>query len=439
MNSSLTMHPIELVSREELEAREEQWLAGYAMKSSQSRGRQHPEPEDSYRTAFRRDRDRVIHTTAFRRLEYKTQVFVNHEGDHYRTRLTHTLEVAQIAVSIARVLRLNEDLVEAVALAHDIGHPPFGHAGEDALRELMAEHGGFDHNIQGLRLVDLLEARYPDFPGLNLTWEARESINKHRTPYDQPGMQVALDPNLAPLLESQIADVADEIAYDNHDLDDGLASGILKEADLKKIDLWREASESADKTVLSPTGQACGTCDDASSGATSRPPVGVSTTMPPTAEGRGAMAGLSSHEPETHRYQIIRTLINRQITDLLTATIARLKEKKIRSIEEVRHCQQRLVFFSSEMEAMRRPLKQLLWNQFYHHYRVMRMADKAKRFIGELFHLYVQKPEQLPRTTHQRIIRGEDPYRVVCDYIAGMTDRYCLEEYKKLFDPFERV
>ncbi|MBI3009555.1 MAG: deoxyguanosinetriphosphate triphosphohydrolase [Candidatus Omnitrophica bacterium] len=391
------MHPIELVSREELEAREEQWLAGYAMKSSQSRGRQHPEPEDSYRTAFRRDRDRVIHTTAFRRLEYKTQVFVNHEGDHYRTRLTHTLEVAQIAVSIARVLRLNEDLVEAVALAHDIGHPPFGHAGEDALRELMAEHGGFDHNIQGLRLVDLLEARYPDFPGLNLTWEARESINKHRTPYDQPGMQVALDPNLAPLLESQIADVADEIAYDNHDLDDGLASGILKEADLKKIDLWREASESAGRTVL------------------------------------------SSHEPETHRYQIIRTLINRQITDLLTATIARLKEKKIRSIEEVRHCQQRLVFFSSEMEAMRRPLKQLLWNQFYHHYRVMRMADKAKRFIGELFHLYVQKPEQLPRTTHQRIIRGEDPYRVVCDYIAGMTDRYCLEEYKKLFDPFERV
>lgn len=391
------MHPIELVSREELEAREEQWLAGYAMKSSQSRGRQHPEPEDSYRTAFRRDRDRVIHTTAFRRLEYKTQVFVNHEGDHYRTRLTHTLEVAQIAVSIARVLRLNEDLVEAVALAHDIGHPPFGHAGEDALRELMAEHGGFDHNIQGLRLVDLLEARYPDFPGLNLTWEARESINKHRTPYDQPGMQVALDPNLAPLLESQIADVADEIAYDNHDLDDGLASGILKEADLKKIDLWREASESAGRTVL------------------------------------------SSHEPETHRYQIIRTLINRQITDLLTATIARLKEKKIRSIEEVRHCQQRLVFFSSEMEAMRRPLKQLLWNQFYHHYRVIRMADKAKRFIGELFHLYVQKPEQLPRTTHQRIIRGEDPYRVVCDYIAGMTDRYCLEEYKKLFDPFERV
>ena len=201
-----------LLSREELEAREEHWLASYGMKSRRSRGRQHPEPEDPHRTAYRRDRDRIIHTTAFRRLEYKTQVFVNHEGDHYRTRLTHTLEVAQIAVSIARILRLNEDLVEAVALAHDIGHPPFGHAGEDALRELMEGHGGFDHNIQGLRIVDVLEARYPDFPGLNLTWEVRESINKHRTPYDLKDMQVALDPNVAPLLESQIADIADEVA-----------------------------------------------------------------------------------------------------------------------------------------------------------------------------------------------------------------------------------
>src|SRR3990167_8326932 len=181
-------------TREELEAREEQWLAPYAMKSKDTRGRQHPEPEDPFRTVYRRDRDRIVHSTAFRRLEYKTQVFVNHEGDYYRTRLTHSLEVAQIAVSIARALRLNEDLVEVAALAHDIGHPPFGHAGEDALRELMAEHGGFEHNLQGLRVVDLLEHRYPAFRGLNLTWEVRESINKHRTPYDEPGLQISLDP-----------------------------------------------------------------------------------------------------------------------------------------------------------------------------------------------------------------------------------------------------
>src|SRR3989338_499920 len=237
---------VALLTREELEEREERWLAPYAMKSRRSRGRQHPEPEDPYRTAYRRDRDRVIHTTAFRRLEYKTQVFVNHEGDHYRTRLTHTLEVAQIGVSIARILRLNEDLVDVACLAHDIGHPPFGHAGEDALRELLADHGGFDHNIQGLRIVDLIEARYPNFQGLNLTWEVRESINKHSTPYDQPDMQIALDPELSPLLESQIADVADEIAYDNHDLDDGLAAGILKEDTLAELAIWRQAREAVD-------------------------------------------------------------------------------------------------------------------------------------------------------------------------------------------------
>ena len=394
LSSSESIAPLAL--REELEAREARWLAPYAMKSRQTKGRQHPEPEDPYRTAYRRDRDRIIHTTAFRRLEYKTQVFVNHEGDHYRTRLTHTLEVAQIAVSIARVLRLNEDLVEAVALAHDIGHPPFGHAGEDALRELMEGHGGFEHNIQGLRIVDLLEARYPGFPGLNLTWETRESINKHRTPYDQPDLTVALDPNTSPLLESQIADVADEIAYDNHDLDDGLASGILKEEDLAGLDLWRQAREAVE----------------------------------------------SAHrqlDPEIRRYQIIRTLINRQVTDLIGATVERLKHHEIDSIERVRACRARLMGFSDDMTRLRTPLKRLLWNQMYHHYRVARMADKAKRFIAELFQLYLAKPEQLPNTTRSRITRGDDPHRVVCDYIAGMTDRYCLEEYKKLFDPFERV
>ena len=385
-----------IIHREELEAREEQWLAPYAMKSRETRGRQHAEPEDPYRTVYRRDRDRIVHTTAFRRLEYKTQVFVNHEGDYYRTRLTHTLEVAQIAVSIARVLRLNEDLVEAVALAHDLGHPPFGHAGEDALRELLAGHGGFDHNIQGLRVVDVLEQRYPTFPGLNLTWEVRESINKHRTPYDHPDMQVALDPKRAPLLESQIADVADEVAYDNHDLDDGLTSGILKEEDLAEIALWRQARERV----------------EASGG---------------------------SLNPEIRKYQIIRTLINQQVTDLVEATSQQLTRLHITGVEDVRSCPERLVTFSQEMQRLRGPLKKFLWTHLYQHYRVVRMADKAKRFLGELFHLYLNKPGQLPNTTRARIDRGEDPYRVVCDYVAGMTDRYCLEEYKKLFDPFERV
>lgn len=394
VSPGLSQNP--LASREELEAREEHWFAPYAMKSRRTRGRQHQEPEDPYRTVYRRDRDRVIHTTAFRRLEYKTQVFVNHEGDYYRTRLTHTIEVAQIAVSIARLLRLNEDLVEVVALAHDIGHPPFGHAGEDALRELMKDHGGFEHNIQGLRIIDLLEERYPGFPGLNLTWEVRESINKHRTPYDHGDMQIALDPKLAPLLESQIADVADEIAYDNHDLDDGLTSGILKEEDLDSLELWHQAREAV--------------------------------------EGQGMM-----RNHEIRKYQIIRALINQQVTDLVQATAQRLAQHHISSVEDVRACQARLVAFSDGMQRLRTPLKKVLWTQLYHHYRVSRMGDKAKRFISELFRHYLEKPDQLPNTTRSKIQRGDDPHRTVCDYIAGMTDRYCHEEYKKLFDPSERV
>jgi len=386
-----------VVTREELEGREEQWLAAYAMRSKDTRGRQHPEPEDPFRTVYRRDRDRIIHSTAFRRLEYKTQVFVNHEGDYYRTRLTHTLEVAQIAVSIARLLRLNEDLVDTVALAHDLGHPPFGHAGEDALRDLMKGQGGFDHNIQGLRIVDLLEERYPGFPGLNLSWEVRESINKHRTPYNHLGLEVALDPQTSSLLESQIADIADEIAYDNHDLDDGLTSGLIKEDDLKELALWEQARDA------------------------------VETRAP---KKMGA---------EIRKYQIIRELINRQINDLVQESCRQLGRHQIESIADVRACRDRLIGFSAGMQELRKPLKAFLWTNLYHHYRVNRMADKAKRFITELFQVYLKKPEQLPNTTRSRIERGENPARVVCDYIAGMTDRYCLEEYRKLFDPFERV
>ena len=386
-----------LITREELEAREAQWLAPYAMKSKDTRGRQHAEPEDPYRTVYRRDRDRIVHSTAFRRLEYKTQVFVNHEGDYYRTRLTHSLEVSQIAVSVARALRLNEDLVEVAALAHDIGHPPFGHAGEDALRELMKAHGGFEHNLQGLRVVDVLEERYPGFPGLNLSWELRESINKHRQPYDVTGCRIELDPTASPLLESQAADISDEIAYDNHDVDDGLTSGLLKEEELQAVPLWQQAREVVERRW------------------------GPSLT------------------PEIRKYQTIRELINRQVTDLLVHSTRQLSARKIGSVEDVRRCPDRLIDFSDEMHALRLPLKKFLREHLYRHYRVVRMASKATRFITELFQLYLRQPDQLPNTTHRRIQRGEEPARAICDYIAGMTDRYCLEEYRKLFDPFERV
>ena len=385
------------LTREMQEAREAEWLAPYAMKSRDTRGRIHAEPEDPHRTVYRRDRDRIIHSTAFRRLEYKTQVFVNHEGDYYRTRLTHTLEVAQIAVSIARTLRLNEDLIETMALAHDLGHPPFGHAGEDALRALMKEHGGFDHNLQGLRIVDRLEARYPQFRGLNLTWEVREGINKHRTPFDHADYTFAeLDPKLPPLLEGQLVDIADEIAYDNHDLDDGLTSGMIHEEELESsIPMWKTAA--AQVRAMQPD--------------------------PPQ---------------EIRKYQVIRTLINEQVTDLVKTTAERLQERRLQSVADVRQCRERVVGFSRAMAEQRKPLKAFLWNRLYRHYRVVRMSDKARRILTELFRAYVEQPEQLPPTTYGRL-KEESIHRVICDYIAGMTDRYAMEEFQKFFDPYTRV
>ena len=386
-----------MVTREALEAREAEWLAPYAMKSRDTRGRVHQEPEDAHRTVYRRDRDRIIHSTAFRRLEYKTQVFVNHEGDYYRTRLTHTLEVAQIAVSVARTLRLNEDLVETMALAHDLGHPPFGHAGEDALRALMKDHGGFDHNLQGLRIADWLEAHYSGFRGLNLTWEVREGINKHRTQFDHADYNFAqLDPKLPPLLEGQLVDIADEIAYDNHDLDDGLTSGMIHETELEAaVPLWQEAS----------------------------------------ARVQAQHAHIS---PEIRKYQIIRTLIHQQVTDLVATSARRLDERRPASMADVRACPDRLIGFSREMADLRKPLKAFLWGQLYRHYRVVRMSDKARRILTELFQAYLEKPEQLPPATYGRLTE-EKIQRVICDYIAGMTDRYALEEYQKFFDPYTRV
>ena len=344
---------------------------------------------------YQRDRDRIIHSAAFRRLEYKTQVFVNHEGDYYRTRLTHTLEVAQIARTIASALRLNIDLTEAIALAHDLGHTPFGHSGEEALNELMAKFGGFNHNLQSLRVVDVLEERYPDFPGLNLTWEVREGILKHSSAFDKAGKIKDLAPDELPTLETQIVDIADEIAYDNHDLDDGLTSGLLKEWDLEKLAIWNNIYKTISQKY----------------------------------------AKISE---EKRKYLIIRSLIDIQVTDLIQETEKKISKLKLKSYLEVKKCDEKVVSFSKEILDLRKLLREFLMQKLYHHYRVIRMSNKAKRFIQELFKVYVNKPEQLPPQIQKRI-SIDGARRVVCDYIAGMTDRYALDEYRKLFDPYEKV
>lgn len=374
---------------------ENEFLAPYAMKSSQTRGRHHREKEHPYRSVYQRDRDRIIHSAAFRRLEYKTQVFVNHEGDYYRTRLTHTLEVAQIARTIAAALKLNADLTEAIALAHDLGHTPFGHSGEDALNELMAKSGGFNHNLQGLRVVDVLEERYPDFPGINLSWEVREGIVKHSSAFDKAGKIAELAPDESPTLETQIVDIADEIAYDNHDIDDGITSGVLKEKDLGTLPIWNN----------------------------------ICSTIPQK---------YATIDSEKRKYLIIRSLIDMQVTDLIRQTETSIKKLKIRSHIDVKKHNKKIASFSPGMLKLRKPMRELLRKKLYCHYRVIRMSDKAKRFIRELFSLYLNKPPALP-TQIQNRIPLDGTRRVVCDYIAGMTDRYALDEYKKLFYPYEKV
>jgi dGTPase len=385
-----------MASRTDFETREAAALASYAMRSRDSRGRRHPEAEHPFRMAFQRDRDRIIHSTAFRRLEYKTQVFVNHEGDYYRTRLTHTMEAAQVTRTLARALALNEDLAEAIALAHDLGHTPFGHAGERTLDRLMAPYGGFEHNAQSLRIVDLLEERYPSFRGLNLTWEVREGIVKHSTRYDRPQVR-EFDAALAPCLEAQIVDFADEVAYNAHDVDDGLKSGMLNAGELAAVPLWSEVM---------------------------------------TEVSRRAPAAPAS----VQRYQGVRLLLDRMVTDLVDSVLARLREARIESLEDVRRVTPRLVEFSPEMTERNRELKAFLYDRLYTHHRVTRMTQKADRIMSALFEVYVAEPKQLPPHVTQRAAEaGESMPRVIADYIAGMTDRFALEEYKKLFDPYERV
>ena len=377
------------VTRLVYQNQEELWLAPYAVKSAGSRGREYPEKEHELRTPFQRDRDRIIHSTAFRRLQYKTQVFVNHEGDHYRTRLTHTLETCQIARSLSRALALNEDLTEAIALAHDIGHGPFGHAGEWALRALMKDHGGFEHNVQCLRIVEKLEDSYTDFPGLNLTFETREGLKKHPENFYKDRRKRFRS------LEADLVDIADEIAYNTHDLDDGLRSELLKEDEVEGLALWQDASRYVRKKY----------------------------------------PGLGARQ---RKRLAIRLIINRLVTDLVHSTQTRIKKMGIRSAEDLQRTAHPAAVFSDPMKRRLLELKKFLHQNLYTHYRVVRMTDKAQRFLKALFHVYAQKPEQLPPEVFARVSREGIP-RTLCDYLAGMTDRFALDEYKRFFEPYESV
>ena len=385
-----------LYSRQRLEELEGQSLAPYALRSQDSLGRAYPDHEPAYRTAFQRDRDRIIHTTAYRRLEYKTQVFVISEGDYYRTRLTHTMEVAQIGRTLARAFGVNEDLTEAICLGHDLGHPAFGHSGEQTLNALMQGHGGFDHNRQTLRIVEKLERRFPDWPGLNLTWEVREGLVKHETEYDVSDAS-GYEPDLACSLEGQIANVADELAYSAHDLDDGLRAGLITPLDLQEVTLWNE----------------------------------MTTEM-----GLDVCAELS----KVDRHRIIRAVIGWSVTDALRTTVQRLQDEEIDSVAKLRARGTQIIGLSEDAAARHRELKAFLYRRLYRHWRVMRMQAKAQRVLEAIFETYTHEPAQMPDTIQSRIAVGQDPMeRIVCDYIAGMTDRFALDEYGRLFDPAVRV
>jgi dGTPase len=380
-------------------------LAPYAAHSARSRGRRYPEPAPSARTEFQRDRDRIVHSTAFRRLEYKTQVFVNHEGDLFRTRLTHSLEVAQIARSVARNLRVNEDLVEAISLAHDLGHTPFGHAGQDALHECMRDHGGFEHNLQSLAVVDQLEEHYGAFNGLNLCFETREGILKHCSRENARRLGEVGERFLAgrqPSLEAQIANVADEIAYNNHDVDDGLRSGFITLDQLEEVCLWHTHHEAARSEY-------------------------------PRIDGRRLI------------HETIRRIINTLIVDLIETTSANLARVRPASLDDVRESPP-LVAHSDEVAAQAAALKRFLFKNLYRHYRVMRMANKARRVVTGLFHAFTEDPRLLPPAYQARGPVAEESAndaappaydgsqaRLIAHYIAGMTDRYALKEYQRLF------
>ena len=381
-------------------------LAAYASRPEESRGRLYDEPDTSERSIYQRDRDRILHSGAFRKLKYKTQVFVYHEGDYYRTRLTHSLEVAQIARSVSRSLGLNEDLAEALALAHDLGHTPFGHAGEDALRAVMLPYGGFAHNDQTLRILTNLEQRYASFDGLNLAWETLEGIAKHNGPINEvvsptvAGLDDLLDLRLAShsSAEAQVAAIADDIAYDAHDIDDGLRAGLFTIHDLIDVPLVGPLIDNVRSTY--------GNLDEAR----------------------------MTHET-------IRRVINATVTDLLSETRRRLADLDPRNVESVRSCAQPVVGFSEAIRCQDRALKSFLFNRMYRHYKLNRMASKARRVVTDLFEIFMAEPSCLPEKWQLPEHTGKDTdrARLVADYIAGMTDRYALLEHKRLFDMDTRI
>ena len=376
-------------------------LAPYASASERSRGRLHREPESPSRTPFQRDRDRIIHSAAFRRLQYKTQVFVYHEGDHYRTRLTHSLEVAQIARSLSRALGLNEDLAEALALAHDLGHTPFGHAGEEALNAAMKDYGGFSHNDQTLRILTSLERRYAGFDGLNLTWETLEGTVKHNGPVKAPlsetiagyNAQHDLELDTWPSTEAQIAALSDDIAYDNHDIDDGFRAGLFTLDDLRDVPLIGEALAEVRKS------------------------------------NRAIDDSRAIHEA-------VRRLIDRMVTDVVAETKRRVMQAGVVSAETVRKSNGPLVAFSDAMRDREKGLRAFLFERMYRHYRVNRMSSKARRVVGDLFGIFNAEPELLPSEWRDEAMKhdAKGRARLIADYIAGMTDRFALDEHRRLFD-----
>ena len=366
--------------REQMEADEQRVLAPFAQKSGQSRGRKNPEPRHVYRTEFQRDRARIIHSRAFRRLEYKTQVFLNGTADHLRTRLTHTFEVASVSRTIARALALNEDLTEAIALAHDLGHSPFGHSGEEMLAECMREHGGFEHNRQSLRVVELLEEVYPAFPGLNLTSEVLDGLRKHHAPGESGQPRV-------PSLEAQVADLADEITYYSHDLDDALDFAILDSDQLDQVEVWRRSHER----------------------------VGA---------GNSDLVGAELHK------NVIRDIIDRQVRDVVATSARTIAAAAPSDAEAVQRGTEKLIRYSDSLGAANRELRKFLYDNVYYHPRVAQVNQRACEMLRAVFEGYVREPALLGDAAARRI-ESEGLYRTVCDYIAGMTDRYLLEEHAR--------
>ena len=371
-------------TREQMETAERTMLAPFAQLSAESRGREHSEPSHAYRTEFQRDRARIIHSRAFRRMEYKTQVFLNGTGDHLRTRLTHSIEVASISRTIARALRLNEDLAEAIALAHDLGHAPFGHSGEEMLAECMRDHGGFDHNRQSVRVVELLETPYPDFPGLNLTFEVREGLRKHERPYSF----VTGEKYQCPSLEGQVADLADEITYYSHDLDDALDFEILNPAQLEENEVWHHSH----RAVLARYGAA--------------------------------------FEPDLHKL-IIREIIDHEVHDLVSTSARSIAESGVQSTNDARKQRAALIRYSDELAEANRALRKFLYQNVYYHPRVSEVNRRACEMLRRIFGEYLADPDRLGEGASRRIER-EGLHRTVCDYVAGMTDRYLMEEYERI-------